>query len=165
LFAILIAFGVIGVLLGFVALLKGSVKTFKINNRKQALIVLVVSVILISLGANIAPDKTNEAKSTQDIIKEMKMQNEKALEAFSNYLEINFKTAYWYNLIKEISISGGNIKIKTDIYPDEEGKEVAQNIKTACLFFIKNKENKEFGLKSVEIWGKQNRLLASYNEF
>ena len=164
-FAVLIASGVLGILLGLIALLKGSVKTFKINNRKQALIALAVSIILISIGANIAPEQTNEAKFTQDMIREMKMQNEKALQAFCSYLENNFQTTLWYNSIKEISISGSNIKIKTDIYPDEEGKKIAQYIKTACLFFIKNKENEKFGLESVEIWGKQDRLLASYHEF
>lgn len=82
------------------------------------------------------------------------------------YLDENYGGATatsWYSLIKEVSVSKVGdeytVDVKTDVFPDEEGKKVATPISGAVLVWG-NVGRKDIYIKSVRVVGSGNGLLT-----
>lgn len=87
--------------------------------------------------------------------------------AFVAYMTDNFGGAgdpqyatSWWPLITDISVSGSTAEIKTDIYPDDEGEEVAKPIVSAALGFINSPEGARVGIDTVIVRAQDGTIIG-----
>jgi len=126
---------------------------------KSLLIAISLFLLIIFNGCGSTTVNNNQVPTnTGDKINTTNSQNKDAKDrnttkALKQYVYENYggngNPEYkisWYNLIKDIKVVGDNATVETDIYPDQEGKNVANNIANAVLFC-----NEELNINSVMV--------------
>lgn len=133
--------------------------------------ILIVALVVFFLANSCSSDKPKTtstsqitANQTQQTSSQKSSLDIEAIETLKKYMFENyggngnpkFKTS-WYDLITDINVEKvGDRKgavIKTDIYPKEEGKKLAQTIAGAVYF------NSLIKLDYVEVLGQNGSLL------
>lgn len=84
-------------------------------------------------------------------------------QVVTDYLKRNFGMpgyeTSWFTLIREVQTQGDTVTVRTDIYPDAEGKQFARAICSAVSGLIYAKGEENLGLRQIVVRAKDGRVL------
>jgi hypothetical protein len=72
----------------------------------------------------------------------------------------NFTGTSWYGIVQGIQVSGQRVVVRTDAFPDGDGKQAGQDVCRAILSLV-NTNGNTYNVDTVQVYGQSDVILSS----
>lgn len=138
------------------------VTTRKRPDAQVALIVigvLLVLAVIVGVGARLSGDG-NEASSARPATKQSSLSDLQTASAIRSELASGFSGTSWHSLIDQLLVSGSIVDVRTEIFPDEEGKQFARDVCIGVSGTVFRNDRSSWGVSSVRVIAQDGTVLV-----